>query len=96
MNIVELSSRLFSSPSHSQCHSPCLILLMIDVTDIDDVNIRDEVVLFGTQGENMISIEEVAEPANSFNYEMACHVSRRVPRVYYKDGKEIGEINYLV
>ncbi|MBO5609712.1 MAG: alanine racemase [Eubacterium sp.] len=74
----------------------CMDQIMIDVTDIDDVKIRDEVVLFGTQGENMISIEEVAEPANSFNYEMACHVSRRVPRVYYKDGKEIGEINYLV
>ena len=74
----------------------CMDQIMIDVTDIDDVKIRDEVVLFGTQGENHISIEEVAEPANSFNYEMACHVSRRVPRVYFKDGKEIGEINYLV
>ena len=74
----------------------CMDQIMIDVTDIDDVKIRDEVVLFGKQGDNSISIEEVAEPANSFNYEMACHVSRRVPRVYFKDGKEIGEINYLV
>ena len=42
-----------------------------------------------------ISIEEVAEPANSFNYEMACHVSRRVPRVYFKDGNKVGEVKYL-
>ena len=73
----------------------CMDQIMIDVTDIDDVKIRDEVVLFGTQGENHISIEEVAEPANSFNYEMACHVSRRVPRVYLRGNKEIGEVNYL-
>ena len=69
--------------------------IMVDVTDMEEVNVGDEVVLFGKQGEKCISIEEVAEPANSFNYEMACHVSRRVPRVYFKDGNKVGEVNYL-
>ena len=73
----------------------CMDQIMVDVTDMEEVNVGDEVVLFGKQGENCISIEEVAEPANSFNYEMACHVSRRVPRVYFKDGNKVGEVNYL-
>ena len=68
---------------------------MVDVTEIDDVKGGDEVVLFGTQGEENISVEEVAEPANSFNYELVCNIARRVPRVYYRDGREVSEVNYL-
>ena len=74
----------------------CMDQTMVDVTDLGEaVKVGDEVVLFGTQGENHISIEEVAEPANSFNYEMACHIARRVPRIYYRDGQKIEEVNYL-
>ena len=68
---------------------------MIDVTDIDDVAVGDEVVLFGRQGDEEITVEEVAEPANSFNYELVCNISRRVPRVYLRDGKEVKVVNYL-
>ena len=75
----------------------CMDQIMVDVTEIaDQVNVGDEVVLFGKQRKNTISIEEVAEPANSFNYEMACHISRRVPRVYFEGGKEIEFVDYLV
>ena len=42
-----------------------------------------------------ITVEEVAEPANSFNYELVCNISRRVPRVYLRDGKEVKVVNYL-
>ena len=73
----------------------CMDQFMVDVTDLDDVKVGDEVVLFGTQGDETISVEEVAEPANSFNYELVCNIARRVPRVYYRGGKEVSEINYL-
>ncbi len=78
----------------------CMDQIMIDVTDIktaDDENVKveDEVVLFGTQGDKAIPVEEIAEPANSFNYETVCRISRRVPRVYYRNGREILEVNYL-
>ncbi|MBR6404515.1 MAG: alanine racemase [Eubacterium sp.] len=77
----------------------CMDQIMIDVTDIvdsgEDVVVGDEVVLFGKQGDNIIPVEEVAEPANSFNYEAVCNISRRVPRVYYKDGNEIYTVDYL-
>ena len=81
----------------------CMDQIMVDVTDIDSetisedsiVRVGDEVVLFGTQGENSISVEEVAEPANSFNYEEVCNISRRVPRIYFKNGKEQSAVNYI-
>ena len=55
---------------------------MVDVSRIPDVRVEDVVTLVGRDGENSISIEEIADPAARFNYEMACGISRRVTRVY--------------
>lgn len=62
----------------------CMDQFMIDVTYIDDVKIGDEVVLFGHQGSEFISVEEISALAGSFNYEFVCGISKRVPRVYTK------------
>ena len=74
----------------------CMDQFMIDVTDIPEADLRDEVILFGTDGILSIPVEEVAEPANSFNYELVCNVARRVPRVYFKNGQKTHEVNYLL
>ncbi|WP_173472265.1 alanine racemase [Eubacterium ruminantium] len=74
----------------------CMDQFMVDVSDIPEASLRDEVILFGTDGDKSISVEEVAEPANSFNYELVCNVARRVPRVYFKNGRKVKEINYLL
>ena len=74
----------------------CMDQIMIDVTDIPDVKIKDEVVLIGNDGDAHISVEEVAEPAASFNYELVCNIGRRVPRVYVEQGKAASMTNYLL
>lgn len=74
----------------------CMDQFMVDVTGIDDAECGDTVTLFGADGDLGISVEEIAEPANSFNYEAVCNIGRRVPRVYFKDGREAGEVNYLL
>lgn len=74
----------------------CMDQTMIDVSHIEDVKIGDEVVLAGCQGENFISVEELAGMSASFNYEFVCDVNRRVPRVFYKEGKAVSEKNYLL
>ena len=73
----------------------CMDQFMIDVSDIPETSVGDTVVLIGKCGDKEITVEEVAEPANSFNYELICNIGRRVPRVYIRDGKEVGEVNYL-
>ncbi len=73
----------------------CMDQFMIDVTDIDDVKTDDEVILFGTDGKNTISAEEIGSKSMSFNYEVVCGVARRVPKVYKKSSKTIKIINYL-
>jgi alanine racemase len=55
-------------------------LTLIDVTDVRGVNIGDEVVLIGSQGERQITAEEVAASAGTISYEVTCGVSDRVPR----------------
>ena len=60
----------------------CMDQFMVDVSGIPDVKVEDIVTLVGRDGENRISIEEVADPAARFNYEMACGISSRVPRIY--------------
>lgn len=74
----------------------CMDQTMIDVSHIEDIKIGDEVVLAGRQGENFISVEELADMSASFNYEFVCDVNRRVPRVFFEDGKAVREKNYLL
>lgn len=73
----------------------CMDQTMIDVTNIKNIEVGDEVVLVGQQGDHFISVEEVAGMSESFNYEFVCNVNRRVPRIFYKDGKVVGKRNYL-
>ena len=73
----------------------CMDQLMVDVTDIPDVQHNDPVVLIGSSGDLQISIEEIASAADSFNYEFACGIGRRVPRIYYQDGKMVSSVHYL-
>ena len=73
----------------------CMDQFMIDVTDIDDVNVGDTVILVGSDGKADLSMEEVANLSGSFNYELICRINRRVPRTFYKQGKLISYTNYL-
>lgn len=74
----------------------CMDQMMVDVTDIPQTALGDKVTLIGKDGEASISVEEIAAQADSFNYEFVCGISRRVPRVYYRNGEVVGEVRYLV
>jgi alanine racemase len=73
----------------------CMDQCMIDITGIEDVKVGDEVVLFGQQGDNFISIDEVAKKLGTINYEIVCMISRRIPRVYVRNGEVVEVLNYL-
>jgi len=74
----------------------CMDQIMVDVTGIPGVMVDDPVVLIGTDGAETITVEQIAQQAYSFNYEFICGISRRVPRIYKKDGKIVEEVNYLL
>ena len=74
----------------------CMDQMMVDVTDIPGVKMEDPVVLVGRDGDETITMEDIAEAAGSFNYEFVCGISRRVPRHYYKNGQVVKTVRYLL
>ena len=73
----------------------CMDQLMVDVTHIPDAAMNDRVTLVGTDGDETITMEAIAEAADSFNYEFVCGISRRVPRIYTSGGKTVHAVHYL-
>ncbi len=57
-------------------------MIMVDVSNLENVSIGDEVVLIGNQGAEKITVNELAEKAGTSPYEIVTLISARVPRVY--------------
>ena len=74
----------------------CMDQMMVDVTHIPDVNVNDRVALVGKFDDEEITMEAIAEAADSFNYEFVCGISRRVPRIYVSEGKTVHSVHYLL
>lgn len=76
--------------------SICMDQCMIDVTDCGTVRPGDEVILMGSDGGLNISADTIASWIGTINYEVVCMFSKRVPRVYLKDGNVVEVRNYLI
>ncbi|MHB1418726.1 MAG: alanine racemase [Bacillota bacterium] len=61
----------------------CMDQFMVDVSRIPVVNIGDEVVLLGQQGDEVISAGELADKIGTISYEILCMISSRVPRRHF-------------
>lgn len=60
----------------------CMDLTMIDVGGVKGVEIGDEVVWLGRQGEEIISAEGMADSLQTINYEVVTSITARVDRDY--------------
>ena len=68
-----------------QCGRICMDMSMIDLTDKPNVGVASEVEIFGKNN----PIEEMAAAGGTIPYELVCAVSKRVPRMYIKNGEVI-------
>ena len=73
----------------------CMDQAMLDITDIENINENTVVTVFGKDGDAEIMVEDIADIANTINYEILCLISKRIPRIYIKNGEKIGQLNYL-
>lgn len=71
----------------------CMDQCMIDVTNVNNIERGDEVIIFSDSG---ITIDDVAKWLDTINYEVACVIGKRIPRIYTKHGKEVKVLNYLL
>lgn len=65
----------------------CMDQCMIDVTDVPEAKVGDEVVIYGAQGAEYISVEEVAVKAGTISYELLTSL-KRVPKYYYFEDED--------
>ncbi|TVM02940.1 MAG: alanine racemase [Candidatus Brocadia sp. WS118] len=66
----------------------CMDQCFVDISHVQGASVGDEVVVYGSQERESISIESVAKQLNTIPYEVTCNVSKRVPRVYVNGGKD--------
>jgi len=57
-------------------------ITLVDLTDVPRATLGDEVVLLGSQGEESVSLGEVAALADTIGYEFLCSIGKRVPRSF--------------
>ncbi len=63
----------------------CMDLTLLDVGEVSEVAVGDEVVIFGRQGDESLTADEMATALDTINYEIVSTITSRVPRVYLKD-----------
>ena len=59
----------------------CMDQMMVDITDIPEAKEGSLCTLLGTDGGATITMEELGDLSGRFNYELACDINARVPRV---------------
>lgn len=74
----------------------CMDQCMADVTDIPEAHEDQIVTVIGPDGGDAVPMEEVAARMGTVNYETVCLIGKRVPRVFYKNGKIVGTQNYIL
>lgn len=73
----------------------CMDQTMVDVTDIDGVNMGDEVIVFGNGSHGEPTADDLAMWSDTINYEVLCIIGKRVPRLFTQNGK-ITDVMYKI
>ena len=70
----------------------CMDQCMIDVTNVNNVNVGDEVIIFGSK---TVKADDLALWKDTINYEVVNMFSKRIPRVFYRNGRMVSVLDYL-
>ena len=73
----------------------CMDQLMLDITGIPEAREGMTVTVFGRDGEEILPVDELAALNGTIHYEMVCLVGKRVPRIYLRNGRQVGQLNYI-
>jgi alanine racemase len=63
----------------------CMDVSMVDITDLPNVQVGDEVVVFGRQDGESLTVDEIARRGDTINYEILCNISPRVRRIFVRE-----------
>lgn len=71
----------------------CMDQCMIDVSNVNNISRGDEALIFGN---GAVTVDDIAVWLGTINYEVTCMVSRRIPRIYKKNGEIVSIVDYLL
>ena len=74
----------------------CMDQCMVDVSAVPQAKVGDTVTLIGRDGEDEITAAEIAGIMETIHYEVVCDISKRVTRVYLKNGKEVSVLDCIL
>jgi len=60
----------------------CMDQFMVDVSEVGDVKIGDEFVVIGRQGQEEITLDDIAEKSYTNSYETISRLGSRIKRIY--------------
>lgn len=73
----------------------CMDQLMLDVTGIPNLSDGMQITIVGEENGKRITMDEIASMTDTVHYEIMCVIGKRVPRVYRRNGKDIGAVDYV-
>ena len=73
----------------------CMDQFMVDVSNLSQVQQGDVVTLIGKDGDECITVEELARLSDTFNYEFICNLGKRIPRLYYCNNQLVDIKEYI-
>ena len=94
-NFSNKSSMLVCGERVSVIGKVCMDQCLLDVTSVPGVTDGCVVTVFGTDGDEKISANELAQIDNTIDYEITCLVGKRVTLVYYENGEFIGKFSSI-
>jgi alanine racemase len=62
-------------------------MTVIDLSGFENPKVGEEVTIFGRQGDDEITVDDIARWDETLNYEVLCRISKRVTRVYVENGR---------
>ena len=61
-------------------------MCMLDVTDLLECEVGDVVTIVGRDGDRTSRCQDIAAALDTISYEVVCNISKRVPRLYLREG----------
>ncbi|MBQ5840987.1 MAG: alanine racemase, partial [Clostridia bacterium] len=74
----------------------CMDQTVLDVTALPQVAEGTVVTVFGRDGDALLSVDTLAAWMDTIHYEVVCLISKRVPRMYFENGRSVEQLNYLL
>jgi alanine racemase len=74
----------------------CMDMCMLDVTEVPDAREGDVVTVFGSDGGDFLSVDDLARKLNTIPYEILCDINKRIPRIYLDGSQRMDILQYIV